>query len=43
MNYKESLEREKLGEVRQRESVGLLFPWLELRQTFLDLVSLQTF
>lgn len=44
MNYKEQLERGKLREVRQKEKISqALFPWLQLRQTFLDFVSLETF
>lgn len=44
VNYKEKLEREKLREVRERKKIiQALLPWLQLQQTFLDLVSLQSF
>lgn len=44
VNYKEKLEREKLREVRERKKIiEALFPWLQRQQTFLDLVSLQSF
>lgn len=44
VSAEEKLERAKLSEVRQRQKISrTLFPWLELRQTFLDSVSLQSF